>query len=125
MSSGKFLEQHLISLDEELRLVETARVSLRGCRNAFIPVSRLPPEILTRIFLELALISPPKHAHSPSVSSRKHESLGWIVVTQVCARWRHVACACSSLWTLIDFELGEAWTDEMLWRAGSASLHIK
>ncbi|KAI0258750.1 hypothetical protein BC834DRAFT_910211 [Gloeopeniophorella convolvens] len=50
--------------------------------------------------------------------------LGWIIVTQVCQRWRRVAVEEAKLWVEPVFSLGPKWVSEMTARAQGAPVEI-
>jgi hypothetical protein len=91
--------------------------SLLTRRNALVPISLLPPEILARVFHFLVLEEPPLS---------RGRSLGWIRVTHVCQHWRQVALDDSSLWARIwGVPTNTKWISEMLARAKNAPLDIE
>jgi hypothetical protein len=100
--------------------IDAARQFLRSMltrRNALVPISLLPPEILARVFHLLVLEEPP-------FSARRN--LGWIRVTHVCRHWREVALDDSSLWARIGgTPANKKWISEMLARARNAPLDIE
>ncbi|KAJ7823012.1 hypothetical protein B0H13DRAFT_2126038 [Mycena leptocephala] len=61
--------------------------------NALAPISSLPPEILSHIFLFCV-------SSNPVVGT---SGLGWLAVTHVTHRWREVALGCPELWANIIF----------------------
>jgi hypothetical protein len=77
-------------LDKEIKRVEDYAHALRCRRNALLPVARLPPEILCRIFDFHRTGCPPIDT-----------MFNMIGVTQVCSTWRSTARSCASLWTVI------------------------
>jgi hypothetical protein len=88
--------------------------SLLAHRNTLVPISVLPPEILTRVFHFLVLEGPP------------FSGKPWIRVTHVCRRWRQVAIDDSSLWARIwGILTNTKWISEMLARAKNAPLEIE
>ena len=96
----------------------TSKISLLTRRSFLSPISRIPLEILTRIFHFLALEEPP---------CSDEQGLGWIRATHVCRLWRLVALGDSTLWARIvglptDTEL--MLISEMLARAANAPLDI-
>jgi hypothetical protein len=100
-------------IDTAMKLVR----SLLTRRNALVPISLLPPEILARIFHLLVLEEPPLSGG---------QSLGWIRVTHVCRHWRQVALDDLSLWARIwGVPKNTKWISEMLARAKSAPLDIE
>ncbi|KAI0040251.1 hypothetical protein FA95DRAFT_1472499, partial [Auriscalpium vulgare] len=90
-----------------MRAIQLAISSLHIRRNAYLPVSRLPPEMLAKIFQFLVLLD----------LEWTREGLGWIAVTHVCASWRAIALGCPSLWTNLTFRLGMEWAETMLGRS--------
>jgi F-box-like len=100
--------------------IDAARQLVRSLltrRNALVPISLLPPEILARVFHLLVLEEPP-------LSGGRR--LGWIRVTHVCRHWRQVALNDSSLWAKIwGIPTNTKWISEMLARAKNAPLDIE
>lgn len=70
----------LAELDSEIERTSLYLSSLKERRNALIPVSRLPPEIITHVFRIVTL----------AVS---FDELGprWLSFSQVCRIWRALA----------------------------------
>ena len=83
-------------------------------RNHFIPIRRLPSEILAHIFSILTVIDPPRKNYS-----------GWIRTSHACCYWRQAAIEHSKLWANISLDLGERWVLEMSKRTKEASLVFK
>src|SRR5216683_3326806 len=101
------------AIDKEIIAAMQFTRSLLSCRNSLVPISALPPELLSRIFHFHAFLEPPQ------------PKLGWIVVTHVCQRWRQVALNDPSLWAEITgFSPRARWTSEILVRARNAPLVI-
>ena len=103
------------------RGIDTAKQFVRSLltrRNALVPISLLPPEILAWVFHLLALKEPP-------FSGRRE--LGWIRVTHVCRHWREVALDNSSLWAKITCGMptNTKWMSEILARAKNTLLDIE
>ncbi|KAL0953739.1 hypothetical protein HGRIS_004928 [Hohenbuehelia grisea] len=118
MESPKETHDALRQIDEELgRIHESAR-QLKSRRNALAPVSRLPPELLARIFLFCA--TPPTQDDFGG-----HSSLSWMKeVSHICQHWREVALGCPRLWSNISFSRPH-WVEEMLKRSKMAPLSVK
>src|SRR5712691_184935 len=100
--------------------IDSAREFVRSLltrRNALVPISLLPPEILAWIFHLLV------HDEWPLSGLR---NLGWIEVTHVCRHWRQVALDNSSLWARIwCLPANPKWISEILARAKNAPLDIE
>ena len=112
----------LQTIDDEVAALRILITSMHRQRNSFARVSRLPPEILSRIFSFLAVINAPT---GYGVSSRSvDQKLGWIRVSHVCSHWREVALEDPTLWRCIPFFLGSHWVTETLVRAKGAPLII-
>ena len=98
------------------RKLNVAWKHLFSMRNALVPVSFLPPEVLARVFHFLSLEEPPYYG------KRK---LGWIRATHVCRLWRRVALDDSSLWAQISgIQRNTKLVSEMLTRSRKAPLDI-
>jgi hypothetical protein len=93
-------------------LVDQAHaLSIRS--NELALVSRLPPEILSKIFIDLRV----------AVINHNHVDLTWIYVSQVCSHWRAVALNCPRLWNRIVFSRPR-WVSQMLSRSSMVPLII-
>ncbi|KAI0311244.1 hypothetical protein OF83DRAFT_1151684 [Amylostereum chailletii] len=117
-------------VDRELAAVYDVLCAFKTRRNALASISRLPPEVLSRIFSIHAINQPPgsdnyvwddkdEEADPPSMSQVQ---LGWITVTHVCRHWRQLALDQPCLWTEICFALGNRWVEEMLVRSRAAPI---
>ncbi|KAI0267087.1 hypothetical protein BC834DRAFT_842778 [Gloeopeniophorella convolvens] len=74
----------------------------------FLPISLLPPELLSRIFRHLR----------DDIDAVQSPRLGWATVTHVCRRWRQVALEDASLWGKISgVWLRQQWFSEVLVRS--------
>ena len=111
---------HVTAISTVDKGIDAARQLVRSLltrRNALMPISRLPPEILARVFHLLVL-------EDPHFSGER--KLDWIEVTHVCRHWRQVALDNSSLWARIpDIWKHTEWISEMLARAKNAPLDIE
>jgi hypothetical protein len=93
--------------------------SLFTRRNTLVPISLLPPEILSRVFHLLV-------AEERPLSGKRQLPVGWIRVTHVCRHWRQVAIDDLSLWAKIwGISKRTEWISEMLARAKNAPLDIE
>ncbi|KDR80739.1 hypothetical protein GALMADRAFT_222340 [Galerina marginata CBS 339.88] len=98
-------------IDQEVNKYQTYIVTLWRGRNSCAPISRLPPEMLCKIF---------------DFTSRDETrgSLHWIKVSHVCHAWRNIAVNSPSLWTNLPVT-NARWTEEMLSRSKMAGLTVK
>ncbi|KAI0264866.1 hypothetical protein BC834DRAFT_970437 [Gloeopeniophorella convolvens] len=84
--------------------------------NAHLPISLLPPELLSRIF---------RHLRDDVRSVARSQRLGWATVTHVCQQWRRVALEDASLWGKISgVWLKQQWLPEVLARSKQAPIDI-
>lgn len=105
-------------IDQEIDTLAGSIRALKTRRNALSPISRLPPEMLSKIFTTIALDS----IHQ-SIYSAGHAD--WIKSTShVCQHWRDVALGCPNLWTGILFDQSK-WVGEMLKRSKKAPLILR
>ena len=96
-------------IDQDIEKMEEAIRALKSCCNSLAAISRLPPEILSRIFaatIEPGLLT-----------------MDWVEVTHVSCHWRTVAIGCPRLWTTLAFARPR-WVEEMLKRSKMAPLVI-
>jgi hypothetical protein len=98
-------------IDGQLLPVQETIVQLKQRRNALLPVSRLPQELLAAIFRALQLLLP-------------SNGQGWNVVCSVCQCWRDAALAYSVLWADIGVTVNSNWTAVLLQRSGNAPLNV-
>ncbi|PPR06645.1 hypothetical protein CVT26_001187 [Gymnopilus dilepis] len=101
-------------IDQEVEDVKAYIRALWKRRNTFAPVSRLPPEILSRIF---------DIVRDRVVSGFSYRPLEWTRVGHVCHQWRQVALNSPCLWAKPALS-HKLWTEEMLQRSRMASLTI-
>ncbi|KAF9652349.1 hypothetical protein BDM02DRAFT_3266414 [Thelephora ganbajun] len=83
-----------VDIDNEIQRLNSSVCSLKSRRNSLCSVSRLPPEVLSDVFLVLA--------EQLQAQDRFRVDFKWISVTHVCHLWRHVALQHGRLWGKID-----------------------
>ncbi|KAG6844779.1 hypothetical protein H0H87_003897 [Tephrocybe sp. NHM501043] len=103
--------RHLI--DREMQRLEDSIRLLKSRRNVLAPISRLPPEMLAKIF-----------AFRVADSIESTNPLEWIRVSHVSRYWRAVALDCPRLWGNLVFSRPR-WSEEMLKRSKMAGLVVK
>ncbi|KAF8870549.1 hypothetical protein BD779DRAFT_1680983 [Infundibulicybe gibba] len=97
----------------EEHAIESSIAAIHYHRNALIPMARLPPEVLSRIFVF-------------------HAQLEWkwlravLTSTRVCKRWREIGLSCPALWSYIDYEdcRSVEWMATMIQRSCSVPLSL-
>ena len=104
-------------IDKDIQDLEDSVRQLKTRRNALAPVSRLPNELLYKIFTTFAGLEQSDYINGTDIS--------WIrPITAVCSHWRAVALECPRLWSSIIFSR-PSWAAEMLKRSKMAPLIIK
>ncbi|TFY65627.1 hypothetical protein EVG20_g5466, partial [Dentipellis fragilis] len=112
------IDAALSQLSEEVSAMASTIVACRQHRNTLIPVSRLLPNILVRIFTFLAHDDPPcTPSWATPLSEKMQAALGWIKVTYVCTAWRHLALTTPALWTRIINVVSPCWAIALLERS--------
>ncbi|KAJ6589247.1 hypothetical protein B0H19DRAFT_234252 [Mycena capillaripes] len=108
LKSAKELEQELANLDIQQTVLEQVRtfcghiITPEAFRSS--PIRRIPDDILGAIFVAAKAGEPDRVGTGVSA-----------VVTQVCARWRNVACAHPRFWSAFAFPLfGKEGTVDLL-----------
>ncbi|KAH6917625.1 hypothetical protein BKA70DRAFT_1252721 [Coprinopsis sp. MPI-PUGE-AT-0042] len=100
------IDSRISELEEEIR-------KLRSKRNALIPVSKLPPEILAKIFL--------LRAEDPGTRSKTPH---WAAVSYVSQQWRSVALGFPRLWSRISSFQSPSWAEAFLARSEVSSREV-
>ncbi|KAI0056553.1 hypothetical protein BV25DRAFT_1563377 [Artomyces pyxidatus] len=106
----------LSALEKKIAEAEGKLLALRRLKNSQAPISRLPVEVLTRIF---SCFQASRHNMHTSPSCPP----AWVAVTHVCHHWRNVALSCPSLWTNVVL-LSPSWASEMLNRSLNTPISI-
>jgi hypothetical protein len=98
---------------------------LKSQRNALMPISRLPTEIIARVFHEVRAghngHGRPNGSYIWSAASPNEPSLKWISVSHVSRHWRNVAINDANLWTYLPLK-NPKWTMIMLERSRMATI---
>ncbi|KAI6042907.1 hypothetical protein EDC04DRAFT_3057868 [Pisolithus marmoratus] len=117
-SSEPVIQSALDCIDKEIETVTLSLCSLRFWRNSLSHVARLPPELLTAVFLEYA-----RDWHVDNITTYANLIPDWVSVSHVCRTWRHVALNCPALWACLFF-VSRRWMDELLARSKTYPLSI-
>lgn len=126
------LAQRLIA--SEFLKLDLYRRQLMTQRNRLVPISRLPPEILSAIFVHVAPLMESRTSYEAAITKTRlkkdsceshfHEDReqdikdirSLISASQVCRHWRGVALQAGALWANLWTE-NTRWRTEMLTRA--------
>jgi hypothetical protein len=81
-------------IDSEIQRLNNCICALKSRRNSLCPVSRLPPEVLSEVFLVLA--------EQLQAQGRFEVDFKWTTVAHVCRIWRNIALQHGRLWGKID-----------------------
>lgn len=100
------LEERAFALKRELSTVNRAL-------NSWTPDARLPPELLSTIFVSCTESSP-----------RSAQEIQLLVITHTSYRWREVALACERLWTRILIPASPGFLDAALKRSGDSLFEL-
>ncbi|KAF8066681.1 hypothetical protein FPV67DRAFT_1201988 [Lyophyllum atratum] len=101
-------------IDQQLATLLDIVNILRRRRNALSLVSRLPAEILCRIF-EIARDQDETQYTNPQMC---------ISISQVCSSWRNTAMQFQGMWNCIYEHYKPQWVGELLVRSGTAPLRV-
>ncbi|EIM85778.1 uncharacterized protein STEHIDRAFT_111408 [Stereum hirsutum FP-91666 SS1] len=119
------------ALSAEIEGLEHAVILAKSSLSNMSPVHKLPPEVLGKCFTALMVQSDPQVYTRRATDDDTYGNvqlvtdLGWISVTRVCRKWRHVALAQASLWGTIPFCLGPMWVTTFIERVLSCPLDIQ
>lgn len=103
--------------NEETNRLNAALAAALERRNTLVPISRIPPEVLTSIFKYLV------HYHSQPDGYVQDQH--WMAFSHVCRAWRAYALACATLWSNLPCITGSPdLTEEFLFRSKSVPLTI-
>ncbi|KAI0312044.1 hypothetical protein OF83DRAFT_693744 [Amylostereum chailletii] len=126
----------LSSLDQEIDVLHALVRAAERRRNTMTLASRLPAEILVKIFAFVkdgepfslppedqdAIDGPGESLCEDLGNAIVRARMGWVTASQVCQCWRQAALGASALWKDIKYRrLGSRWSFEMLRRSGPSS----
>ncbi|CDO73331.1 hypothetical protein BN946_scf185008.g94 [Trametes cinnabarina] len=86
------------ALEDDIAVHEKAIIELKGRLNTMTDIARLPPELLSEIFLHLAELSYNDIGLSFRPSYVCARFYAWVSVTHVCRSWRTIALNTPRLW---------------------------
>lgn len=85
------IDKDIRACEQQIRDIEKEILRLKSHRNAIAPISTLPPDILSAIFLFFR-----------GIYHGRDRPWRWVRVTAVCHAWREFAFQDSRLWTVLD-----------------------
>ncbi|KAF9526568.1 hypothetical protein CPB83DRAFT_460192 [Crepidotus variabilis] len=103
------------SLPEEFQYILDKRE-----QNRKMPISRLPAELYSTIFLEVrdSILRDAKYSEDSRISRHYFGAKDWIRVAQICHAWRSLVLELPQFWSLIHLEsYHPQWAAEMLSRS--------
>lgn len=108
------------SVKDKIQNYLDAIIELKAQLNSLSPISRLPPEVLTEIFIQHA-----RDIHLPhDVSALSPYLTRQILVSHVCRHWYAVALNCPRLWNSIILPAPREWILAMLSRSKRTPLSV-
>ncbi|PPQ63462.1 hypothetical protein CVT24_004994 [Panaeolus cyanescens] len=106
------------TIEEDAQHKAEELLKLKRCQNNLAPISRLPPELLTRSFAWLV-----EDFAFRSPEDWNSQTIQWVKITHVCHHWREVALNSPHLWSiLVNFK--PKWAEIQLERSKQASLYL-
>ncbi|KAJ8519729.1 hypothetical protein ONZ45_g3335 [Pleurotus djamor] len=107
------------TIDAEILRYTQLITALRNRRNSHIAISKLPNEILSRIFVACKIAA----AIAADVEDDQDNLPTLLTLTSVCRQWSHVARDTSDLWSTISLSR-PGWVAETFRRSKQAPLRI-
>lgn len=119
LSEIDVLDQNITRMEQDIQAMLRSLTELKRKRNSRLPAARLPPEIVSEIFIWHR----DGHTRPESVGGTSSTSIktSWIHVSHVCHYWRQVALSTPQLWVYVDLRRVQA-ACEHIRRACSLSL---
>ncbi|KAF8651830.1 hypothetical protein AX16_004655 [Volvariella volvacea WC 439] len=115
------LESQIAHVDAEIARLKAHLIQLHRRRNALMPLSRLPLELVTTIFHHL--IDDAATCKTEGLKSKDVPFFFWTVATQIYGHWRNAALGCPGLWTRMS-TTNLAWFKAFVQRSGKHPLCI-
>ncbi|KAH6905230.1 hypothetical protein BKA70DRAFT_509313 [Coprinopsis sp. MPI-PUGE-AT-0042] len=120
----KSVEEARKLLDDRLLEKEKEIIDIKHERNQLAPVSRLPVEVLARVFLDRAR-SPESTTQDTQYAFKTGQyQVLWMGVSHVCRQWREVALGCSELWSVLNPRISTKWIEAMIKRSKSMPISL-
>ncbi|KAA1475258.1 hypothetical protein DENSPDRAFT_417898 [Dentipellis sp. KUC8613] len=110
------LPEACISMDQEIKVISKTLSIMTTRRNSLLPVSRIPPGTMARIFEIFSTDGDDDIFRESETRSRRSGSYGnfrWIKVSHVCRAWRAIALDDTKLWGM-SIRYHPAWVAERM-----------
>lgn len=89
----KWTDPPLLMVDDLRKIQETTRAEIESLRSLLSPIRRLPPELMTEIFM---------HCLPRQRFIRPAPDQAPLLLAQICATWRRASISTPSLWTSLE-----------------------
>ncbi|TFK65704.1 hypothetical protein BDN72DRAFT_188058 [Pluteus cervinus] len=93
--SGLTRSESFARIDAEIIRLHDQIHSLKGLRNTVAPISSIPNELLSKIFL---------HSHDADADLDFNQGHSRLTIAWVSHHWRSVALGCSKLWAVVTYQ---------------------
>ncbi|KAI0043304.1 hypothetical protein FA95DRAFT_1681999 [Auriscalpium vulgare] len=113
----------LARLKSERTAVVSLLATLDAHINAVAPVSRLPPELLCRVFSNLVEEEEEEGYLQPGMD-RFPRTMPWVRLSHVCRHWRDVALNDPTFWARLNLPLPPQWADAIISRSQGSPLFL-
>lgn len=108
-------------IDRKMRSLQHSMRALAALRNNLAPIDDLPDELLVEIFWKLSQSVRPDNA--PPGEVRCQQGYSWLIVLQVCRRWRRITVGTPKLYSFIDYR-SPLLAQMCLRQSGDVPIHL-
>jgi hypothetical protein len=121
-SQANFRDSQRQEIDAAIKSSEESIRELKRRRNTLAPISSLPTEVITVVFLLLRIPC----SSSPYTISKNSNCLTWLRVAHICHQWREIALNQPLFWNHVDLgSFSPAGATEILNRAKTSHLYLE
>ncbi|KAF8648233.1 hypothetical protein AX16_006315 [Volvariella volvacea WC 439] len=117
----------IADIEAEIESLNRKLIRLRRRRNALLPISTLPSELIAKVLQHMVddtVVAVERHSETEGPFKGVPRSVyDWTSVTQFCAEWRVMALGQPTLWTRI-WTTNLGWLKAHLERSKDQPLHI-
>ncbi|KAF9051800.1 hypothetical protein BJ165DRAFT_1608541 [Panaeolus papilionaceus] len=114
---------HVVECDIQILRLRAEIRRVQTLRNSYLPISRLPTEILCKVF---ACVRDMPETRSFPATPHVNILRAWVKsITHVCHHWRLAALNCPELWSYLEFNKDPpSWMELQLKRSRKAPLSV-